>query len=164
MNKRHLALVAAIAVLVGLAVAATAVRTEPPVTVRCSDVLVGDGIRVIFYVTNRTSQRFVLQPSRLERFDSNQWTKVPDGISSFSKSGFSARNDATLACIIKSLPAGTRLRLVIQSQRGRTGISTFALRVRLRLSGDKGSSLNPFDKLMLFTDPVEVVSDEFLAP
>ena len=159
--------------LLGLAVAVTAVRTAPPLAVCCSKVaVVGDSLRVTLEVSNRTSQPFgIRRPMRLERWEGTQWEKVPDGVASFSLSGdfaqmtlFGVRRHGLIACVIKPSPAGTRLRLVIESHRGRKGLQSFALRARLRIAGDNRISLNPFDKAVFFGEPVDVMTDEFVAP
>lgn len=166
MNKRHLAFAAGIAVLIGLALVLLTVRPKAALTLRCSKVAVlGDGLLVSFDISNRTSQPYSLRPVRLERFESNEWIKVFDGIGSFSETGdFGARRQGALGCVVKQLPAGTRMRLVIESQRARKGLETIAVRVRVRLSGDQRMSLNPFDGVLFFTDPVELTTEEFLAP
>lgn len=172
MNKGRFAVAAGI-VAVLLAVALIALRPAPPLVVRCSKVaMVGDSLRVTLEVSNRTSQAFgIRRPIRLERWEENQWKKVPDGVASFSLSGdfaqmalFGVRRHGLIACVIKPSASGTRLRLIVESQRGRKGLQSFALRARLRIAGDNRISLNPFDKALFFNDPVEVTTDEFVAP
>ncbi|HTL54712.1 MAG TPA: hypothetical protein VL361_03500 [Candidatus Limnocylindrales bacterium] len=168
MKKRHLILAAvAVAVVIGLAVVLSTLRPPPVLTVRCSKVAVmGDSVGLTLEISNRTAMIYEAIPVRLERLEEEQWKACPDGIASFSTFGnLGANGRSTVFCLVKRLPGGTQLRLVMKTERAQKGLESLALRARLRLSGQvSGVSLNPFDRVLFFTEAAEVESNPFVAP
>lgn len=168
MNKRHLALAAGLVlVLIGLAIVLITTRPAPAFTVRCSRVApFEDGVGVNVEFTNHTPRTFSVMPLRLERMDGGNWKKWEDGVASFSWHGdLTAHSSAKLFCLVKRLPPGTHLRLVMQRTTARRGLDSFLVRAELRLSGQNNVvSLTPFDrKTIFFTDPTEITVD-FVSP
>jgi len=128
--------------------------------------LMGDGYSVTLALSNHTAHVYSSFPVRLELASPAGWKECPGGIYGFSVGDdLRSHAQASVSCFIKKMPPGSRLRLVVLCQRARKGLDSFIVRLRLRLSGKSSFSLNPFNKKVLFyTDPIEVVSDDFTEP
>ena len=168
MIKTRLVFVAAVVVV--LAVALWVARSPAPgISLSILKVAqLGDAIAVMCEVRNRTSTKCNLLPLRLETNNGTAWRLCSQGLGGYSSvDDISPEQAGKLICTIKRLPSGTRARLVFQNQRALKGLRSFILRLKLRLNGQNGRiPLNPFDDtiLILSSDPIEVVSEEFAAP
>jgi hypothetical protein len=121
----------------------------------------GNEVIVSFTMTNDMRYFSIsgLSPLRLEQDQNGIWRKCPDGLCSSPEADpvFATR----LTCVVRRTSG--RLRLVAQRRVQVMGLRSFALRLRLRLSGTGGISLSPFDK-KFYSYQKEVVSEPFVLP
>jgi hypothetical protein len=142
--------------------------SAPPITARFIEcVELGDGYRASFGITNRARGIYSVRPVRLEVRNGAAWELCADGIPSFAvMNTLAPRARGLQACLVKKMPPGSRLRLVLNVHREVKGVGSFFLRLQLRFrNGDKRFSLNPFNNNGLFlVDAGTIVSDEFVQP
>jgi len=171
MKKWHLALALGLArVLMCLVVVVTTVRPPPAVTVRCSKVaLVGNNLSITTETKNNTGRRCSLFPPRLEMQDGGSWREVSNAfVASYAFIGaplLEPYGSATDTAIIRRLPAGTRLRLVLQMHREGRGMEIFLLRVKAWVYGGPRPPGTLFSTPRnIFARAGDVISEEFVAP
>jgi hypothetical protein len=142
--------------------------SSPAITVRFKEcVKFTDGYLASFGVTNRAKGRYSVIPVRLEIQKGQAWELCNDGLVGFPVlDTLGSRASGVQPCLVKRLPPGSRLRVVMNTQRELRGMDSFLLRLQLRVTkGDKRWSLNPFNKKVLFlSKAIEIVSDEFVEP
>jgi hypothetical protein len=126
---------------------------------------VADTLGVSIQATNHTLRLYAIVPVRLEIRDDLGWKEYPGVIAGLGLgTQVEPHNTAWAGCILQRASTGARLRLVFVAEKGRRGLETFLLRVRLRLSGDPSQSLNPFDKRIIACAESFVVSEDFVQP
>jgi hypothetical protein len=165
----HTIAIVGVLVLVLLCMAVALVTGKPSTAITLHNLRATqfeDGVSVGLKINNHSPNVLGIAPIRLEILEGAEW-KDSRGIYGFSQSGdLGPHASASSFCFINRFPPGSRLRLVMQSQRARKGLDSFIVRAKLRLlQRDKRWSLNPFDKKVIFyTDPTEITSEEFVEP
>jgi hypothetical protein len=126
---------------------------------------VADALGVTFAISNHTGRSYHVSTSRLETRVGNGWKECPDGIVGLSISEIQwPHSEGKLRCVIKPLPPGTPVRLVMRSMREEGGLSSFIWRVKVWRAGNASfSSLFDF-KTKFLLERNELTTEEFPVP
>jgi hypothetical protein len=124
----------------------------------------GQAMAVLFEVRNRPPSFFGVSAVRLEAIDGATWKEFRGGVVMAGVAD--APTNFIFSCVIDRQVHAGRLRLVTQYERTLSPLGSFIARVKLRLSGRNNQiPLNPFSKsVALFSNPVEVTTEEFALP
>jgi hypothetical protein len=162
MPKARVALLAAIAIVLVGAPFVFLPKPSPRIELHFLEATpVAAGVMVAFQVRNPPPSFHSIAPLKLEASDGTTWKELPGGFGKWAQS-----SDFIFWCTIDRQAHERRLRLVTQYQRTLNPIESFIALVKLRLSSKNNRvPLNPFSKgVALFSDPAEVITEEFTLP
>jgi hypothetical protein len=165
-KKRVMAGAVVIAILLLISIVfITARPIPPPITVRhVKSVQSGNLVTATFEIANHTGGNCFVYPISVEVSNGLAWKACFDWNSqSFPIDGLGPHLSESRTFYMTHLPTGSPLRLRLTGQKGLVGLDSFFMRLNSRFrQGQKSVSLNPFDKTMVFLNPIQVVSDEFV--
>jgi hypothetical protein len=126
-----------------------------------SEAVVG-GVVITIAITNHTGRAYHLRTVRFETRDGNIWNQHADGISGMSVAEVQPNSDAKLRCVVKPLPPGTHVRLVMLGHRTEDPLYSFLWRVKVWRAGNANFSYLFDTKPILFRERADLISDEFV--
>jgi hypothetical protein len=164
MPKARLALTAAVMIALVCMPFVFLAKPSPHIELHFLKALpIAEGVIVAFQIRNAPPSFHSIAPLKLEAIDGTTWKELPGGFGAWTQI---EETNVVFCCTIDRKAQPKRLRLVTQYQRTLNPFERFITLVKLRLSGKNNRvPLNPFNKsVALFSDPMEVTSEEFAPP